>query len=350
MMTLRPIDTQTDLPRMVELMNTVSAEPVTVERLQEWEGLSPAGGIRQRIAAVDESDRIVGFNDSGHWPFMLAHRFWIDVIVDQALRRQGIGTRLYDNALQFSQAQQATRLEAEARDHNPDWLRFAEQRGFKIERHIFESTLDLATFDESRFAGVVASVEATGIRFFTLADIENSAELRRKHYELSKRNSLDIPGSDGTFPPFEDFQKFVYESKWYRPEGQIIAADGERWVGMTALGHNEQTNSLYTHHTGVAREYRGRNIAPALKLLSIRYARKCGAIYMRTNNDSKNEPILAINRKLGYVPQPGYYKLIKELRDLERNNYPNAPAGFAIQRRITNPPRATVDNLIFPIP
>jgi hypothetical protein len=32
--------------------------------------------------------------------------------------------------------------------------------------------------------------------------------------------------------------------------------------------------------------------------------------FVRTDNDSKNAPMLAVNRKLGYKPEPGYYRLV----------------------------------------
>ena len=66
-------------------------------------------------------------------------------------------------------------------------------------------------------------------------------------------------------------------------------------------------------HTGVDRAYRGRGLALATKLVALRRAREWGAAYARTNNDSQNAPILAVNRKLGYTPHPGYYKLLKPL-------------------------------------
>jgi hypothetical protein len=34
---------------------------------------------------------------------------------------------------------------------------------------------------------------------------------------------------------------------------------------------------------------------------------------MRTNNDSKNEPMLAVNRKVGYKPEPGYLRYRKSV-------------------------------------
>jgi hypothetical protein len=46
-----------------------------------------------------------------------------------------------------------------------------------------------------------------------------------------------------------------------------------------------------------------------LKLQTILLAKKEGLRFIRTHNDSNNAPMLAINRKLGYKPEPGYYKL-----------------------------------------
>ena len=240
-----------------------------------------------------------------------ARDIFVEAIVLPDYRRRGIGTQLYNNAIEFARTHGATRLICEVRDYNPDWLKIAQARGFQIDRHIFESTIDLATFDETRFAGVIESAQAQGIRFFTLADAGNTEENRRKLYEVNNRNALDIPGYEGEFPRLKDFSQYVFQASWFRAEGQIIAADSECWVGLGAVGYFVATNSAYNMHTGVLKEYRGRKIALALKLQTIRRAREWGAAYIRTNNDSQNAPILAINRKLGYVPQPGYYKCVK---------------------------------------
>ncbi|MBM3130862.1 MAG: GNAT family N-acetyltransferase [Chloroflexi bacterium] len=273
MITFRPLNFETDAARFAELRSVLSPKPITVQQILEWEEHFPRDGIRRRIVAVDERGILVGYNNVGHVPFMLPNSFWIEVVVASEQRRRGIGARLYDDALAFARAQGATRLECEIRDHEPAWLKFAQARGFVIDRHVFDSTLDLATFDETRFAGVIEAVQAQGIRFLTLADAGNTEENQRKLYELNKRNSLDIPGSEGTFPRFEDFQKFVFGASWFRAEGQILAADGECWVGLGAVGYFENTNSTCNMHTGVLKEYRGRKIALALKLLAIRYSR-----------------------------------------------------------------------------
>jgi RimJ/RimL family protein N-acetyltransferase len=120
----------------------------------------------------------------------------------------------------------------------------------------------------------------------------------------------DVPGgSEVSRRPFEAFLTEVCESPRYRPEAQQLAADGEQWVGCAETEYVADGNFLYNGITGVLPAYRGRRIALALKLLAIRAACDMGARYLRTNNDSENAPMLAINRKLGYQQEPGYLRM-----------------------------------------
>ena len=69
---------------------------------------------------------------------------------------------------------------------------------------------------------------------------------------------------------------------------------------------NEKDGRAYNQTTGVLPAYRGRGIASALKAHSIRWAQDIGAETIRTYNHSANVAMLAINRKLGYMPEPGW--------------------------------------------
>ena len=48
----------------------------------------------------------------------------------------------------------------------------------------------------------------------------------------------------------------------------------------------------------------------ALKLRGVEAAKRLGVRQMRAGNDSLNAPMLAINRKLGYVPVAGEYEVV----------------------------------------
>jgi GNAT superfamily N-acetyltransferase len=309
---LQPLNPQTDFPRIAELRNTADPVPVNARLLQEWERQNPQGQIRHRMVAMEESGQIIGYNDAGRDPWMQAGLFDLHLLVDPAWRNQGIGALLYQDALQFSREQGATKLQGQARDNCDAYLRFAQARGFQVTRHAFESTIDLATFDEGCFAGHIEAIEATGIRFFTLADVGNTLEAQQRLHSLNARLVEDIPGNQGWLS-FEEFLAEVCAASWYRADGQIVAADGDAWVGMAAVGYFEATQSMYNMMTGVEQAYRGRGIALALKLLSIRCARSYQAMYIRTHNDSENAPMLAVNRKLGYQPQPGLYRVALDL-------------------------------------
>ena len=77
---------------------------------------------------------------------------------------------------------------------------------------------------------------------------------------------------------------------------------------MAAVGEL-RPGVLHNLTTNVYPEYRKRGIATALKILTIRFARQQRMQVIRTGNDSTNASMLAINRKLGYKPEPGCYVL-----------------------------------------
>ena len=313
MSTIRPLDFETDLPRVAEIINQIDLEPVTVDQLREWWSRETEGEICRRAVLIGPAGAIVAYGMTRRQPWDKPGRFWLALKVDPAWRRQGFGGQLYDYLTGFAIDHGAASFETEVRDNLPEGVRFAEQRGFYIRRHNFESVLRLDEFDEAPFAGVIEAVEAGGVRFSSLAEMGDTEPHRRRLYDLNRRLAYDIPGYDNRFAPFEEFTRFVFQASWYRPEGQIVALDGDRMVGLAAAGYFTETNSMYNMMTGVEAAYRGRHIALALKLLTIRLARQYGADYIRTNNDSDNAPMLAINRKLGYQPVPGLYWMTKVL-------------------------------------
>jgi GNAT superfamily N-acetyltransferase len=309
---IRPTIPEKDFAALAPLLTQLGSEPVTEETLYEWEQNMPPGRIRRRTVAVTDSDQIAGYGITNHNAWQEDGRFFIWTAVPYEHRNQGLGGRLYEDALQFALDNEATVLDSEVRDNELESLRFAEKRGYTIDRHVYESVIALKEFDERPFAGLIESVEAGGIRFFSLAEAGNTEEAMRKLHAVNARVVKDDPASSGRFPDFAHFRDRMATSSWFLPEGQFMAADGDDVIGLAAVG-KEPDNTMVNLITGVDRAYRGRKIAQALKLLTIRFARTYGAAAIRTDNDSTNHPMLAINRKLGYQPQPGWYRLLKQL-------------------------------------
>jgi GNAT superfamily N-acetyltransferase len=307
--TIRSAVPEQDYTRIAELMNTFERQVITAETIRTWDSRAGEGTIRCRLVAVDSQGRIQGYAVAAHDSWDKPGSFVLWVVVDPAERCKGIGARLYDDALAFARTHGAAYLSADVMDSDPDSQRFAEKHGFQRNHHLFESTVDLRAFDETRFAGVVEGVQAGGIRLFSLADAGDTPETRYKLWQVNYQCCMEDPASSREFPNFEEFNNIFNTSAWFRPEGQLLAADGEQVIGLSAVGHFKENNEAYNLMTGVMADYRGKNIALALKVLALRAAKGWGVDCVRTNNDSTNAPMLAINRKLGYMPQPGIYRM-----------------------------------------
>lgn len=308
--TLRPLDPAADFEPLVDVLrHGAVGETYTAENLRGHYARRPADRVRQWLVAQGAQGRLIGTSDTGRDTHMPPGRFWLNVVVVPEARGQGLGTRLYAKAESFARAHGATELEVEAPEASPG-RDFAERRGFSVNRHIFESALDLTTFDERPHVARLERLIAEGLRFFTLADAGDTLENQRHLYDINCEMAGDNPSFTGEpFAPFELFRSQIFQAAWFDASAQILAADGDAWVGLAAIGYFPEQRMAYNMFTGVLRSHRGRGLAHALKLLAVRRALRYGAETLRTDNDSLNAPMLAVNRKLGYRPEPGYYRM-----------------------------------------
>jgi GNAT superfamily N-acetyltransferase len=305
--------TAADYPRVAELLSLTASEPVTVALLKEWEAAADPKRVRRWLGAANDQNEMVAILDVGRDPWMHEGRYWLEVTVDPTHRRQGIGSQLYEEGLKLAQVLGAKTVRATIRDNDDSSLQFALKRGFHHDRHSYESVLDLRTFDETPFVPAITRCEAQGFRFASLAALGNTPEWRKQLYHVNRTAGLDVPGNSGNFWDFDQFTRNVFDASWFNADGQILAIEGDKAVGLGAVGYEADTNSSYSAFSGVLREYRGRGLAQALKLMTIRKAISWGADYIRTHNDSTNAPMLSINRRFGYKPEPGIYYLLKEV-------------------------------------
>ena len=309
---IRTARTETDLPDIVRITNPYEWQPVTTDQVREWFQYNPPGRVQRRLVSVNENDTVTGYAGCVHEPDAPTNRFVVWVIVDPDHRGMGIGSTLWETLLHELRRLGAQRLTSDVNDNDAQSLVFAQRHGFAIDQHIFHYALDLATFDETPFLNDLHALEAQGIHFTSFAAFEDTPETRRKLYDLNISYVLDHANMA---PPwtFAGFEEFVLGAPWFKPEGQLLAVDGDQWVGMAPISVFPEEHTAYNLHTGVLPEYRGRKIATSLKVLGARYARQNGAQKLITDNNLRNAPILAINRKMGYKPQPGKFTLVCEL-------------------------------------
>lgn len=301
---------------IARLMNTQDSEPNTAASLTERYGKQLEDGIQFSVA-VNQHGEILGFSGIYRAYTNLKGNFGIDLIVDAPYCQCGIGSLLYDHLLNQALEMGAQTLRARVRDNSADGMRFAKKRGFVMKKHSIEMMFDLKTWDDRRYEPTLQSLRAQGFRFTNMAELGDTQEAHRRLYALNNNAAATDPGSDGIAPwaTFEEFERDVCSSYWYRPEAQIVAIDtgsGE-WAAMSAITVFDGADHAYNLFTGTDVGYRGRKLAQAVKSLALRWARSYGVDTVRTNHNSENEAMIAIDTKLGYVRTPGMYIMVKEL-------------------------------------
>lgn len=313
-MNIRPANAETDIPGIQRVVNNYESYPVTTDEISIWLLERTPGREHLRLVAEEPPGAIVGYGVAVHDAWNPAGQFYAWAGVLPANLRRGVGSALWEMIWNYLREQGAERVVSEVRDSDPEGLSLARREGFIIERHVFTSHLDLQAFDSTPYHPLRARLQDQGLRFCALSDFPVMPEIDRKLCALNYAIVQDVPGETwdkDRYPEF--FEKRILNASWFRRDGQLLAIDGDSWVGLAGVSLSLETQEAFNTVTGVLRSYRGRQIATVLKVLAARYARREGALSIGTNNDSLNAPILAVNTRLGYRPQAGRYKLIRYL-------------------------------------
>ncbi|MGH2350527.1 MAG: GNAT family N-acetyltransferase [Chloroflexota bacterium] len=318
-MEVRPFR-EDDYPRHVEIGQLVFPDEVRSLKTARhhdatWDG---ERYFRRRLVAEDGAGQVVGWGEIHHVPWTFhpdRYRLWLEV--DPAVQRRGVGSVLYERLLSEVRAHDAALVRSEAKESMAESVQFLTRRGFEEAQRSWESRLNVTLFDFATFAGADERVARQGIAITTLAaEGPRDEPVLRAVYELDAECSLDEPSLDPvTTPPFEDWWKQNVEAPNFRPEAWFLAKDGERYVGLSNMSPRlAQPGILSQGFTAVQRDYRGRGIAMALKLQTVRYARDHSYREIRTDNNARNRPMLRINEAMGFVKQPVWITYQKALR------------------------------------
>lgn len=289
--------------------------PMTVEELRFNDANRDAKCRHARFVA-EEGDQVIGVGNYGQFPDMYHPRkFYLEISVHPDRHRQGIGSALYAHLCTILQPFDPLSLRVWVLETYPSCLAFYQKRGFVEDMRLGESILDLDTFDFDPYEGLADRLEGEELFIKSLHELKSDPQRNRKVFNLHEEVISDVPyPEEHTEMSFEYFEK-DFQSPNLLPNGYLLMVCGEEYVGISNLWRFAVAGDFQQGITGVRRAYRRRGIALALKLAGIRYAREQGKHHIRTNNEISNQPMLALNEKLGFVRQPAWISLRKRLKE-----------------------------------
>lgn len=294
--------------------------PWSVDEMRHQDETFDTSRFFKRRLVAEEDGRLVGGLEAAHRPSRFhPDRYWLDLWVLPQARRRGHGTALYEQAIAALRARAAVAATSGAKESMADGVEFLRRRGWVEVKRDWESRLAVGGFDFTRFAAADERARSEGVTLSTLADeIARDAGAERKAYELVDVLRYDVPATDPPSPEtFEEWrERHGTGSPTFLADAFFVAIDRDgRWVGMSNL-EKQLTDPTFVWQglTGVRREDRGRGIAMALKLRTVRYAQALGVDHIKTWNDQTNAPMLRINEAMGFVKQPAWIAFELRLR------------------------------------
>ena len=251
----------------------------------------------QRGSWVAEDGGVVG------WAF--AHRrwhratdngyVWLGVLAEA--RGRELGSALWEAAEGHLNEIGVARVNADVvGDEGGE--RFLERRGFEQIRTVVISAVDPRRVDAAELARRRAHAERDGYRLVPYAEVDVDAL-----YALELALSADEPGEDEPRQlSFDEWRADLFEGPDMTLEGSFAVVAGGKPVAYAALAVDQATGRGRNEGTATARDHRGRGLATLAKLAQLRWAAEHGIDRVVTDNDERNAPMLAVNRRFGYEP------------------------------------------------
>lgn len=317
--TIRPFDgSDTDYEHWVAVQHAVYPDYKTsVAEIKDNDVRRPSICRNARWLAFRDGQPVgLAAHDQVIWVYN-PDRYIVEVLVAPEARKAGLGSALYEIVINALAAFHPKALRVVYREGADDSLRFLKKRAYTELERAWESRLDVTAFDFAPFAEAQRKAAENGIVIRSVAELQQTEpeEWARKVYEVDRLAVQDVPSQDGVTPPdFETYKNQAFEGHNFIPEAFFVAVDTStgNYVGTSSLFKTDG-EYLNVGFTGTHPEYRRKGIAMTLKLAAVEYAKCVGCPEIRTDNDSTNQPMLSINVALGFVRQPAWIWMAKDL-------------------------------------
>ena len=316
---VRPFESG-DYAALVDASNrTYPDYPWSVDEMRHQDDKFDTSRFFKIRLVADEGGAIVGSAEAGHRPSRFdPDSYHFDLWVLPECRQRGHGSALHDAVIAALRARDGRVARGATKESMTDGTAFLQKRGWKELKRDWESRLTVAGFDFAKFLGADERVAIERIRISTYAEeLTRDPETPRKAYELIDVCRRDVPATDAATPiTFEEWSADWVDAPGFLPDGFFVAIDRDgRWLGMSNLQESlEDKSFIWQGLTGVRPEARGKGIAMALKLRTVIRAQQLGVDHIKTWNDQRNRPMLAINEAMGFARQPAWISFEYALR------------------------------------
>ncbi|WP_420597203.1 GNAT family N-acetyltransferase [Deinococcus sp.] len=198
-----------------------------------------------------------------------------------------------------------TRLPAHApligvtREDFSEQMQFFAAAGFRNAWQSWGAHLDLARFEFARYARLEERLFVDGYEVGPLSNDAPDADWNAL-YMLSQEAVQDAPRNPTTTPDtlsLDELRETIRREETVfvaRHKGQLVA-----FTRLTLRGQQAETE-----HTGVSRVHRNKGLATLLKARALAWAREQGGTQAGTGGTVLNLPMLKVNYRLGYLPEP----------------------------------------------
>ena len=260
------------------------AYPHRAREVRTWKQPAPhERPLRWAALLESETTTLAGYAALWHVE-QRKHR--LDVIVDPARRRRGVGARLLDLVLDAAVRAGAVTVQARAYADCPEALAFLTHRGFIETMRMHGGSLDLSSVDERLLS-------------------EQTRRGDRSGAAIAAVSEADV--SDARFwCAMCDLQSEAKEG-WPDPDPGGELAGYSALAALSGPGSDAQFAA-----TAVRPDMRGRGIATALRAHGLLSAKAAGIRTVRSS--SGNPSLLRINERFGFVPRYCEVRMVRRLR------------------------------------
>jgi GNAT superfamily N-acetyltransferase len=238
-------------------------------------------------------------------------RYWLGLFVRPDHRGQGVDLAMLRRAERevIASSDDPREFASCIRQDFIEAAGYLEPERFEERFRSWGAHLDLGSFDACRFEPSIERLRRSGVRLASYRDLAADPERDRRLVALQRELERDVLA----FEPIIPRRSFDVTDAETLLDTCFVAIDPDgSYIGIASAFGKPGAHGVGSAFTGVARPYRGRGIATALKSRTAGAARALGYLDMNAGGGGVDTPMMRVNRKLGFEIEPAWLTFVSE--------------------------------------